>query len=167
MAQVLLMFHYCDLPLQQAWSLCGGTRRKSGRDSTGVCKCLPGIKMIHLVNLYNKAKHWQPREGKLGRSSCKRRFEEKFRASPAWLRSLSSLARRDLEVRKTSKLGVDTWRELCRFTLLYLLHSFANVLQWFLDLLLLVSWFWFWENCMSWWSLYFHDLRIKPFPSAV
>ena len=34
----------------------------------------------------------------------------------------------------------------------YLLHSFANVLQCFLDLLLLVSWFWFWENCLSWWS---------------
>ena len=47
----------------------------------------------------------------------------------------------------------------------YLLHSFANVLQCFLDLLLLVSRFW--ENCLSWWSLYFPDLRIKPFPSAV
>lgn len=158
------MFHYCDLPLQQAWSLCGGTRRKSGRDSTGVCKCLPGIKMIHYMNLYNKTKHWQPREWNI-------------------LESLSADSRRNSELPQLGCVHFPRWQEeTSRFerprssgsthdensvVLRYLLHSFANVLQWFLDLLLLVSWFWFWENCLSWWSLYFPDLRIKSFPSAV
>lgn len=125
------------------------------------------IILYKFIQQIDKTKHWQPDSPENGK---------------IW-EILSADSRRNSELPQLGCVHFPRWQEeTSRFerprssgsthdensvVLRYLLHSFANVLQCFLDLLLLVSWFWFWEKCLSWWSLYFPHLRIKPFPSAV
>ncbi len=173
MAQILLIFHYCGLLIQQAWCLCGGTRRKSGRDSTRVCKCLLARQ---IYKWFRTSRHWQLRmetcilENTLEvlASADSRRNSELPQLGcvhfPRWQEETSRFERPQSP---GSTYEANSWG---RFVHLSFYAIFCILLLMFCnDLLIFCLSFLDFdsETCLSWWSLYFPDLQTEPFLTLV